>query len=59
SLVTTLCLLANVTFPCSTPPICYDRAPAETLTMLSTNIENPGYDELLEAVLKCPGRQKR
>ncbi|AAD14555.1 structural polyprotein [Mucambo virus] len=59
SLVTTMCLLANVTFPCSTPPICYDRAPAETLMMLSKNIDNPGYDELLEAVLKCPGRQKR
>nr|AVP73333.1 structural polyprotein [Venezuelan equine encephalitis virus]AVP73339.1 structural polyprotein [Venezuelan equine encephalitis virus]AVP73341.1 structural polyprotein [Venezuelan equine encephalitis virus] len=59
SLVTTMCLLANVTFPCSTPPMCYDRKPAETLALLSANVDNPGYDELLEAVLKCPGRQKR
>nr|AGE98217.1 structural polyprotein [Venezuelan equine encephalitis virus] len=59
SLVTTMCLLANVTFPCTQPPICYDRKPAETLSMLSHNIDNPGYDELLEAVLKCPGRGKR
>nr|YP_009509010.1 polyprotein cleavage product E3 [Cabassou virus] len=59
SLVTAVCLLANVTFPCSQPPICYDRKPSETLAMLSENIDNPGYDVLLDSVLKCPGRQKR
>ncbi|YP_006491235.1 truncated polyprotein [Venezuelan equine encephalitis virus] len=59
SLVTTMCLLANVTFPCAEPPICYDRKPAETLAMLSVNVDNPGYDELLEAAVKCPGRKRR
>nr|P05674.1 RecName: Full=Structural polyprotein; AltName: Full=p130; Contains: RecName: Full=Capsid protein; AltName: Full=Coat protein; Short=C; Contains: RecName: Full=Precursor of protein E3/E2; AltName: Full=p62; AltName: Full=pE2; Contains: RecName: Full=Assembly protein E3; Contains: RecName: Full=Spike glycoprotein E2; AltName: Full=E2 envelope glycoprotein; Contains: RecName: Full=6K protein; Contains: RecName: Full=Spike glycoprotein E1; AltName: Full=E1 envelope glycoprotein [Venezuelan equine en len=59
SLVTTMCLLANVTFPCAQPPICYDRKPAETLAMLSVNVDNPGYDELLEAAVKCPGRKRR
>ncbi|AAD14561.1 structural polyprotein [Pixuna virus] len=59
SLVTTMCLLANVSFPCSQPPMCYDHKPAATLALLSANVDRPGYDDLLEAVLKCPGRARR
>nr|YP_009509069.1 polyprotein cleavage product E3 [Mosso das Pedras virus] len=59
SLVTTMCLLANISFPCSQSPLCYDKKPADTLALLSANVDNPGYDLLLESVLSCPGRKKR
>ncbi len=59
SLITTMCILANVTFPCAQPPMCYDKQPSETLALLSANVDNPGYDELLDGVLRCQGRSKR
>nr|ALQ11622.1 structural polyprotein [Chikungunya virus] len=58
-----MCLLANITFPCSQPPCtpcCYEKEPEETLRMLEDNVMRPGYYQLLQASLTCsPHRQRR
>nr|ANJ02312.1 structural polyprotein [Highlands J virus] len=59
SLITAMCVLANVTFPCDKPPVCYSLAPERTLDVLEENVDNPGYDTLLENVLKCPSRRQK
>nr|UEE94717.1 structural polyprotein [Sindbis virus] len=60
-LVTAMCFLSNVSFPCSRPPTCYSREPSRALDILEENVNNAAYDTLLAAVLKCrtSGRNKR
>ncbi|BBC45635.1 structural polyprotein [Mwinilunga alphavirus] len=53
AIVTTLCVLGNVTFPCTTPPICFDTSPGDTLGMLEDNVDHPNYYDLMHAVLDC------
>nr|QNN25874.1 structural polyprotein [Getah virus] len=51
-----MCVLANVTFPCSEPacaPCCYEKQPEQTLRMLEDNVDRPGYYDLLEATMTC------
>nr|WES10790.1 structural protein precursor [Getah virus] len=51
-----MCVLANVTFPCSEPacaPCCYEKQPEQTLRMLEDNVDRPGYYDLLEASMTC------
>ncbi|YP_006491257.1 truncated polyprotein [Southern elephant seal virus] len=60
SALTLLCILGNVTFPCDSPPCapcCYENNPENTLKMLELNADRPGYDELLQAALRCNGRR--
>ncbi|AEJ36237.1 structural polyprotein [Una virus] len=55
-LISAMCLLANVAFPCSQPacaPCCYEREPAATLRLLEDNVNAPGYYSLLRATLTC------
>nr|QFR08084.1 structural polyprotein [Ross River virus]QFR08086.1 structural polyprotein [Ross River virus]QFR08228.1 structural polyprotein [Ross River virus] len=51
-----MCILANTSFPCSSPPCypcCYEKQPEQTLRMLEDNVNRPGYYELLEASMTC------
>ncbi|APQ48385.1 structural polyprotein [Tai Forest alphavirus] len=53
AMVTALCVLGNATFPCSTPPICFDSSPGDTLGMLEDNVDHPQFYDLRNAVLTC------
>nr|NP_740674.1 e-3 structural protein [Sindbis virus] len=60
-LVTAMCLLGNVSFPCDRPPTCYTREPSRALDILEENVNHEAYDTLLNAILRCgsSGRSKR
>nr|AIM46758.1 structural polyprotein [Middelburg virus] len=62
ALVTTACILSNLTFDCSLPPCapcCYEKDAEGTLRMLEDNVDNPGYYDLLAASTHCDAPQRR
>ncbi|ACT68009.1 structural polyprotein [Fort Morgan virus] len=59
SLIPVMCALANITFPCNQPPVCYARNPELALDILEENADSPAYDELLQNIVRCTARRAK
>lgn len=59
AVVTAMCFLGNITFPCTAPPFCFTDSPDTTLDVLEAHVDHPNYFDMMYHMLGCQVSARR